>query len=290
MRWVIGALFVVGLVPQALAADLDVLRGTEPVGPALFTNWTGFYVGGQAGYGSTNADFSSATRPLVASSLIELVLEQDAMISTWPFLGTGSARATGFGGFVGYNIQFQDLIVGVEGNYSHGPATVSATQTPILDRVVTAGSLNYLVNGAGSGTLSIDDVASLRLRAGYVLNNFLPYGFVGFALGRADYRITSCVYGQQDPTNISPPTGCGQQASFVPCATMAHPNCVNFSIPSSATGRDALLYGFSAGGGLDYAVTRNIFLRGEFEYLQFAPIASIVASQINARVGVGLKF
>ena len=52
----------------------------------------------------------------------------------------------------------------------------------------------------------------------------------------------------------------------------------------------ALLYGFSVGGGLDWALTPNIFLRGEFEYVQFAPIANIVASIISTRVGAGFKF
>jgi outer membrane immunogenic protein len=52
----------------------------------------------------------------------------------------------------------------------------------------------------------------------------------------------------------------------------------------------ALLCGFSVGGGLDWALTQNIFLRGEFEYVQFAPIANIVASILSARVGAGFKF
>jgi opacity protein-like surface antigen len=50
------------------------------------------------------------------------------------------------------------------------------------------------------------------------------------------------------------------------------------------------MYGFSVGGGLDWALTQNIFLRGEFEYVQFAPIASIMASILSARVGAGFKF
>lgn len=292
MRWVISALLVLGLVPRAFAADLDLdaLRGSEPVGPALFTNWSGFYFGGQGSYSNTNADFSSATRPLVASSLIELALEQDVGVSNWPFLGSGSSHAAGFGAFAGYNMQYQDLIVGVEANYTHSGATVSANQTPILNRLVSAGGLPWLVNVSGSGSLTINDVGEVRLRAGYIVNNFLPYGFVGFALATANYQVTSCVYGQQDPSGINVPTGCGQQQSFTACATAAAPSCVGIAFPNSASKTDALLYGFSVGGGVDYAMTRNFFLRGEFEYLQFDAIANIVASQIIGRVGVGLRF
>ena len=52
----------------------------------------------------------------------------------------------------------------------------------------------------------------------------------------------------------------------------------------------ALAYGFMAGGGIDIALTANIFVRGEFEYAQFAPISGIVAEIMTARVGAGLKF
>lgn len=290
MRWVIGALLVLGLVPRALAADLDVLRGSEPVGPAFFTNWSGFYAGGHFDYGSANADFSAATHPLISSSLAELQLESVVAPSEWPVLGSANATGTGFGGFVGYNMQFQDLIIGVEGNYTHAPATVNATASPILDRLVTVGSLPYSVNVTGSGTLTPTDVGTLRMRAGYIVNNWLPYGFVGLALGSANYQVTSCVFGQQDPTSVGAPTGCGPTQSLVSCATLVHPSCVNYAFPNSATGKDVLIYGLSAGGGVDYAFTQNIFARGEFEWIQFAPVAGIVASELNARVGLGLKF
>ena len=66
MRWVIVTLFILVLAPQALAADLDILRGSEPVGPAFFANWSGFYVGGDVGASNENADFSRATQPSIA--------------------------------------------------------------------------------------------------------------------------------------------------------------------------------------------------------------------------------
>ena len=93
MRRVICALTVLALASPAFAADLDldILRGSQPVGPATFTRWSGFYVGGQIGYGD------------VAFSLRELALESDDFVSTWPVLGRGSNDAVGYGGFIGYN-------------------------------------------------------------------------------------------------------------------------------------------------------------------------------------------
>jgi hypothetical protein len=51
------------LATPAIVADLDldILRGSQPVGPATFTRWSGFYAGGQIGFGDANADFSGAT-------------------------------------------------------------------------------------------------------------------------------------------------------------------------------------------------------------------------------------
>ena len=279
MRWVVGvAAVVLGLARPALAQDFDILRGSETVGPAAFTNWSGVYAGGQVSYSDLNADFSKATTPLVAQSLIELVLESDDHPSQWPVLGKGNTDAVGYGGFVGYNSQWQNLILGVEGNYTHSPATVVATQSPILDRVVSAGGLGYSVNLLGTGSLTVNDYVSLRARAGYILNNFLPYGFIGFVVGDGEYSLTTQIYGQQ--SSASP--------AVLPCTPST--TCVNYNFVNSAAKQDALLYGFSIGGGLDWALTQQFFLRGEFEFVQFVPVNNIVLSTMTGRAGVGVKF
>lgn len=280
MRWVVCAVVVLGLAGPAAAADLDmdILRGSQSVGPAAFTNWSGVYVGGQASYSNLETDFSKATAPLVARSLIELVLEADDHPSNWPVLGKGNTDVGGYGGFVGYNSQWQNLILGVEGNYTHSQGTVFATQMPILNRVVSAGSLGYSVNLLGTGSLTVNDYVSLRARAGYILNNFLPYGFVGFAVGDGDYSVTTRIFGQQ--SSASPP--------LLPCNPSL--TCVNYDFSNSAAKQNALLYGFSIGGGVDWALTQQFFLRGEFEFMQFLPINNIVLSTLTGRAGVGLKF
>jgi len=43
-------------------------------------------------------------------------------------------------------------------------------------------------------------------------------------------------------------------------------------------------------GGLDVALTRNVFLRAEYEYVQFAPIANLVVDVNSVRGGLGVKF
>ncbi len=270
MRWVICTLFVLAFAPRAWADDFDVLRGSQvPVGPATFTRWSGFYVGGQFSYGDAETDFSHGTQPLLAFSLRETTLEDQQHPSQWPVLGSG---------FVGYNSQWQDLIIGLEGNYTHTNFVTTAANSAI-SRVVAAGSNTDSVTITGTGRLNLTDYASLRARAGYVLDNFLPYGFVGFVVGRANYAVTTEVFGQQ---NSATP------ASF-PCDP-ALPTCVPFDFTNSSGQNGATLYGGSVGIGLDWALTPNFFLRGEFEYILFSPIANIDVSIINARVGAGVKF
>jgi outer membrane immunogenic protein len=286
MRWVICALVALALPTASFAADLGSdwgdLRGPEPVGPANFANWTGVYFGGDYSYSNGSAAFSNATAPLVAQSLIELELEAAAAPSEWPVLGSGTTRASGWGGFVGYNTQWQDLILGLEGDYTHSPFTVIAPQAPILNRLVAAGSDQYSVNLVAAGTLTVNDYGSVRARAGWVLGNFLPYGFAGLALGNANYAVNTLIYGQQNSSQVNP---------SLPCDPIANPTtCVDYAFSNSSGRNGVLLYGLSLGGGLDVALTRNIFVRGEYEYIRFAPVSNISATIATVRGGVGVKF
>ena len=282
MRWVICAAFVCSLAPSLLlaprahAADLDELRGPLTVGPATFTRWAGFYAGGQFDYSSGNTDFSKATGPLIANSGQNLALITIAQINTWnPLNSNSNANAAGWGAFVGYNTQWQDLVLGLEANYTHAPFTTVATDTP-LGRVLSVGGNAYSVDMTGSASLSITDFGSLRGRVGYVFNNFLPYGFAGLALGRGSYNVTADAFGQQS-------TG------SVPC-TPTPGTCVDYDIGGTTSKSNTLLYGFAVGGGFDWAVTQNVFLRGEYEFMQFAPVANITATISSVRAGAGFKF
>jgi opacity protein-like surface antigen len=124
-----------------------------------------------------------------------------------------------------------------------------------------------------SGHLDLTDYAEARFRGGYIVGNLLPYGFVGFAVGRADYSVSATT----DATCIT-------QAN-----TLNQAECMGFPLTASAGQNNALLYGFSVGGGLDWALTQNVFLRGEFEFVQFG-ISNIFFSIFDARAGVGFKF
>jgi opacity protein-like surface antigen len=278
MRWVICILVCLGFAPRASAQDFDVLRGTEPVGPALFNNWTGFYIGGQLGYGSASGDFSNATASIVSYALRITTLETDFDPSSWPVLGTATDHDSMFGGFVGYNSQWQDLVLGVEGNFVHTRFSLVAPSSSI-GRITPADSsgVPWTVVFDGTGSATNVDYGVLRGRAGVVLGNFLPYGFIGFALGEADLNISSTGYAEGN----APASGACSSANTPPCYLVTW---------NQSTSRPTLLYGAATGAGLDVAVTQHLFLRGEFEYLRFAPVSDIVLSAISARIGAAFKF
>jgi len=279
MRWVICTLVVLAFTPRALADDLDNLRGSQPVGPATFTRWAGFYFGGDFGYSDANADFAKSTQTPIAYALRQTLLEDDFAPSLWPVLGRDNRGGTGFGGFAGYNTQWQDLIIGVEANYQRASLHLVAPSSPISRMTgADSGGNTYNVTLTASGTLDTIEYASLRARAGWIFGNILPYAFVGPVLGEANVAITANVQGVQNPSSNGL------------CSGSANPPCVPFSATSTSARNSAVLYGVVAGGGVDVALTPNFFLRGELEYVAFTPLSGVSSGIASARVGAGLKF
>ncbi len=235
------------------------------------TSWRGFYLGGQFSYSDANGDFSKSTQAPIAYSLRNTVLESEFMPSNWPVLGTANHGAVGFGGFVGYNFEYftpnAKVVLGVEANYDQASLSLVAPNAPIA-RLLPADSLGTINNVTitGAGTVSNLDFGTLRARAGWDLGNFLPYAFAGFALGRADVNISETTFVEQNPPSV-------------PLAF------------TGTAGRDGeWLYGFTVGAGLDVALTHNVFLRGEYEYVQFQPVAGTNLYVNTVRAGAGLRF
>src|SRR5215510_3352143 len=112
MRCVIASLAVLAFAPQAPAADLGFLRGSDVYGPAeaTFTSWSGLYFGGQIGYSNLQADFANGTASLIANMLRNSTLEDEAQVSTWTVLGEADKRAANYGAFAGYNSQWENVI------------------------------------------------------------------------------------------------------------------------------------------------------------------------------------
>ncbi len=285
MRCSLIAIALIGLVSGASAEEFEIptLRGSSGYAPSPFVpapprfmRWSGFYAGAEAGYGSAHIDFREATNSLVAFVLRELALENEQHVSEWPVLGKTDTGAGSVGGFVGYNSQWDDVVLGFELNYGIARYAANAPSDPISRRTVAGGNV-YDVTVTGNASMHINDMGTARLRAGYVFNNIMPWAMVGMAVGRADITRSATVFGEQNPPDDG--TLCSQ-----------NPTCVPFFFSKSETRNNAFLYGWSVGGGVDALVLPNVFLRAEYEYVSFASVAGIRAFVNTGRIGAGFKF
>jgi outer membrane immunogenic protein len=280
MRRLLVALSLFASISGASAADyeLPTLRGSDSFAPAASAcclRWGGFYAGAQVGYGVASMDFSTSTSDLVAHMLRELSLQNQVMPSNWQVLGKADTGSWSYGGFGGYNVGWESLIVGFELNYNRSNFFADAPVSPIT-RVTSAGGNTYLLTLTGSASMRITEFATLRARAGVEIDNLLPFVMIGVAAGRADLTRSATASGQENPNPVCPGPG--------------PPPCTPFLFTESETKNGAFIYGWSLGGGMDVMVMPNVFLRGEYEYIAFAPIWDISAAIHTARVGLGFKF
>jgi opacity protein-like surface antigen len=261
-----------------MADDFNILRGTVPT-----YKWSGVYGGGQFGYSNSVIKFGTAASSQVAFLLRNTTIEQDEQISNWNVLGTHTASTVGVGGFIGYNMEWENLILGVEANYNH--VNLSQTAGSSLGRSFSdsnglpAGhNYFYDVTVGGSASIHITDIATFRARAGIEEGNFLPYAFAGLAVARASTSTSATLV----------LTATDNTASEVPPLTPLPPLALSGS--STNTQNNAIAYGVATGLGLDIGLLPNVFLRGELEYIYLAPLNGIQVSIASARAGAGLKF
>jgi outer membrane immunogenic protein len=295
MRRLLAALGLIGLLSPAFAADyeLPTLRGSQTFVPAYPTyfSWQGFYAGGQVGYANSGIDFRNGVSPLINFALRNTRINQDINVSQLTVLGKRDTNGSGIGGFIGYNWQYDEAVVGLEMNYSR--MSVGVTASDSIARVFpdpnVSASYVYDVAVTGQSAIHITDLATLRSRAGYVMGNFMPYGFLGLAVGRADISSSASVaFCGFDPTVIPPasptpdPIGCYNHSTGI-STRIAQP-----AATQSKTGE--FFAGVAAGAGVDVAVSRNVFLRGEYEYVQITTIQSLHVYLNNFRLGLGARF
>jgi outer membrane immunogenic protein len=265
----ICGLSLLGLAQDVLAADLDYLRGSEVFEPqpATYERWSGFYFGGLAGYNNAQMDFRRSTSPLVADMLRESTLEVIGQISTWPMLGTADRRDISWGGFIGYNSQWENAVLGIELNYNR--TSLFADDTDSLRRIVPVGNLLYDTQVDADASMRLTDYGTLRARAGWAMGRFMPYITGGMALGRVETFRQASVSGTITDTATGATTPFGQ---------------------TQFENRTVYAVGYAAGAGVDVALLPNVFVRGEFEWLQFRNLPDMKMDVVTGRVGAGMKF
>jgi outer membrane immunogenic protein len=294
MRQFLLAAVMLGTAAGAQAADMpDFLHGSLPASTPT-RNWDGWYAGGQGGESWTNTDYSNTTVALTNNMYRSTQLATP--VSQINVLGKANAQGAGFGAFVGRNWQWDDIVLGVEANYSHMTglgSSVSATSNSV---VLANPGLVFPPDAFGSNpsssttsatlqgraALQINDVITFRGRAGWATGDFLPYAFGGLAVGRMDASrsVTSTLDSLVTYTDTNPVTN----------VSTAHVQEFQ-STDSASDGRtNNFVLGWTAGLGFEYMLWSNVFARAEWEYVRFMTVKDIAVTQNSARLGLGYKF
>jgi outer membrane immunogenic protein len=256
MRRFLLAAMLFGAATGAHAADMpDVpfLRGSFTDGlTSSRVNWQGYYVGGQAEYssaiskvpGNANADLQRTfVRPPTADY-------------NWLPLGAAHSFNNGFGAFAGYNAQFDDVVVGVEANYTH--AGIRSVSDSVGYRYLVSNPFDFESLTHSTAIVKQSDFGSARLRGGYAVGCFLPYAFVGAGFG--SQTIDRSVSAFPDP----------------------------IAIATTSASKSKMVYGYTAGAGVDMMLIGGLFARAEYEYRR---VTTDVESNVNTvRLGLGYKF
>jgi outer membrane immunogenic protein len=250
MRRLLLAAMLIGAATSARAADLPFLRGGYTDGYSRPISWQGVYAGAQGSWGSVNSNLPNNINADMQASF----QPPPGVNYTWGSTGIAHKNNGGFGAFGGYNSQWDDVVIGIEGNYIHDNFHANS-----FGNGLAIGAGNAVVGSTfTSASLNLTDFGSLRVRAGWAVSCVLPYIFVGAGFGSQTLDRT---------TTASPP-----------------PVSNAWTTDSSSK----LIYGYTAGGGIDVTLTGGLFGRFEYEYKR---VTSNFDSTINSvRLGLGYKF
>ncbi|GEP00317.1 outer membrane protein [Methylobacterium haplocladii] len=287
-----------GCLSTAQAADLDYdyLRGPEyePVTTQII-DWSGGYVGGHGGYSSSAFGFKNVFQPIVANALRATVIESDMSASS--LLSTHDVRkgGTSYGVFAGYNMQFDEAVVGIEFDYSRFDIAGVSADAIGRTKVTTDGYQSTAIL-SGTSRTKIEDLGTIRARAGYAIGSFLPFVTGGLAIGRARigdsvdvqaYAYDRTTYQSNVTNSQSAYVGRYGYSSFDPTNPGA-----GVPAPANSYGsrKTKVVGGFTLGAGLEYAITSNILLRGEYQYVLLNDFDGHKININTVRGGAAYKF
>jgi outer membrane immunogenic protein len=210
---VAGAVFSFAASGLAIAADMPVKAPPVPP-PAPVYNWTGWYVGVNAGasFGRAKTDFNA---PATVAGTVNCPISRCTTpgsgtgTSTFGFAGSNTEYPDGFmgGGQIGYNWQYSPLIVvGLEADFQGALEKDNNTLTNSFNGRVSGAtssvpSFVFSLPVTGSTVLdyhtNIDWFGTARVRIGYVWGNGQVMSYVtgGLAYGEVKINGTTTVGG-----------------------------------------------------------------------------------------------
>lgn len=208
--------------------------------PTSVYSWAGFYVGGDIGYGwgSRTVNFSPNDLNVFAVSC------GGGFGGTCPPPTSFDVNGALGGLQAGYNWQFnQNWLLGVETDFNWSQIKGTGTDSFLISPGLFPGPSSFVASQ------NIEWFGTVRGRLGFLpTTNLLVYGTGGFAYGRVHENVT---------LNAQP----GANATFAGFSfdCVSGPNCFLGNSSRMATG-------WTAGGGFEYALSKNISVKGEYLY------------------------
>lgn len=239
------------IAAHSAAHSADLVRKAPP---APVSNWSGWYAGLNVGGGWANTDVGYAPNDALMSFVFSAP-------NFFPLSTNGDRnRSSGaLGGIqVGYNYQFAPRwVAGFEADF----------QGAGIDG---RGTTSYLVGQVSTSTSQgIDYFGTVRARLGYLANDrLLIYATGGFAYAQLN-NAASTVTNTGFAGGLAGPNGVVYTFS---CGSLNAAPDLCFSGASNG-----ITPGWTAGGGLEYALGQKWSVKGEYLFAQFKETVNVVA-------------
>jgi outer membrane immunogenic protein len=229
----------------AIAALVAAPAFAAPPAPTPVYSWTGFYVGANigGGWGDRSVDFTP-NDPAAAAFF------GAAQVGAQPPVSFNSSGALG-GLQLGYNWQFnKNWIAGFETDFAWTGIKGSGSSMNATSALPTV-AVEEKVKWFGT----------VRARLGYLPSrNFLAYVTGGFAYGRLEQN-GSYWFG-------NPNVGGGGIALNAGGYSVACGNGIGFNVsPCFAGSSSGMATGWTVGGGIEYALWKNLTVKAEYLYI-----------------------
>ena len=232
------------------AADMAVKARPAPVLEAAY-NWSGFYVGGNVGgawRSGGSDDYSGPVFPgfIVLAPVAAIPTVVPGQLDT---LGGGGNRSGVIGGGqIGYNWQADRIVFGLEADVIGSDlGSASTTRSRTFGAPFFAPSVTQTVT-VDYG--SIDWMATFRGRIGYAADRVLFYATGGAAVAE---------FGGASATVVNGP------GIAIPAGTF-----------TSASGGSSTRWGWTVGGGIEWAFANQWSLAAEYRHADFGSRAATV--------------
>ena len=240
-----GAASVAMFVGPAMAADMPVKAPVLKAPPVVAAySWAGCYVGGTVGADRGSSRFSWTG---ITESATAFAAGAATVLPAAANARLGDTGITG-GGEIGCNFQSGAFVYGVEGDWEYTGLSANRTATSLG---LGNGGNPAIVPGAITESWKSSWLATVRGRAGFAVDRVLFYGTGGVALANVKYFDQNCF------------------------GAPAAPSCNTGTISNTRAG-------WVAGGGVEWAVSGNWSIKGEFLHVDLGTTTNTSLFVANA--------